>query len=90
MHHYQHRYGQHHQQYHRPVGDMSLAQHETMELHELLNFKTACAQKIQMMKNDVSDQQLRNLIDHDLQQTQRHIGELQSLLSRATGGVPRG
>ncbi len=70
-------------------GDANLAGHETMELHELLNFKTACAQKAQMMRNDVSDQQLRSLIDHDLRQSEKQIGELQQLLSGATGEVHR-
>ena len=68
-------------------GDMSLANHETMELHELLNLKTTCNQKAQMMRNHVSDPQLRNLVNHDIQQSQRHVGELQRLLSRATGEV---
>lgn len=60
-----------------------LAMHESMELHELLNFKTVCLAKSKMMQGLVFDQDLRALMQKDVEQSLQDIGELQSLYSQA-------
>lgn len=60
----------------------SLALHETMEVHELLNFKTVCMTKSQTMQGLVSDEQLKSLMQKDVDQSINAIKELQNLLSR--------
>ncbi|RAR43538.1 spore coat protein [Paenibacillus sp. MDMC362] len=61
-----------------------LAMHESMELHELLNFKTVCLAKSKMMQGLVFDQDLRALMQKDVEQSLQAISELQSLYTNAT------
>ncbi|WP_027409674.1 hypothetical protein [Anoxybacteroides tepidamans] len=55
--------------------------HETLELHELLAFKNVCLAKNTAMQAMATDQQLQSLIRQDIQKTQQHIRDLQTLLS---------
>lgn len=61
----------------------ALALHETMEVHEMLNFKTFCATASKMMEGVVFDQELKTLLEKDVQQSITAMGELQKLLSKA-------
>jgi similar to spore coat protein len=61
----------------------ALALHETMEVHEMLNFKTICMTTSKMMEGVVFDQELKALLEKDVQQSITAIGELQKLLSKA-------
>ncbi|WP_018664937.1 hypothetical protein [Heyndrickxia acidiproducens] len=56
-----------------------LAYHETMELHEMLNFKTTCLLKSKMMSGLVFDQDLKTLLEKDVQQTVQAIESLQEM-----------
>ncbi|MEC0250591.1 spore coat protein [Bacillus halotolerans] len=60
-----------------------LANHETVDLHEILNFKTVCLLKSKMMQGLVFDQELRTLMEKDVQQSVRDVTELQSLYQKA-------
>ncbi|WP_370670820.1 spore coat protein [Alicyclobacillus acidiphilus] len=60
-----------------------LGSHEMMELHELLNFKTICAAKAKAIDGLVTDEQLKALVQQDLQQSLKALDELQTLLGRA-------
>lgn len=60
-----------------------LALHETLELHELLTFKTCCLTKSSTMQALVSDNELKTLLEQDVQTSQRNMKELQDLLSKA-------
>ncbi|MEC3641051.1 spore coat protein [Bacillus halotolerans] len=60
-----------------------LANHETVDLHEILNFKTVCLLKSKMMQGLVFDQELRALMEKDVQQSVRDVTELQSLYQKA-------
>ncbi|MDS9998339.1 spore coat protein [Bacillus atrophaeus] len=60
-----------------------LANHETMETHEILNFKTVCLLKSKMMQGLVFDQELRALMEKDVQQSIKDITELQALYTKA-------
>lgn len=57
--------------------EQQLAFHETMDTHEILNFKTVCLLKSKLMQGVVFDQDLRALMEKDVQMTMKHIKELQ-------------
>lgn len=60
-----------------------LAPSETMQVHEILNFKTICMTSSKMMEGVVFDQELKALLERDVQQSIQDIGELQKLLAMA-------
>lgn len=60
----------------------SLSLHETMEVHEILNFKTICMTQSKMLQGVVFDQDLKALMELDVQQSMGAIKELQGLLSK--------
>lgn len=56
-----------------------LAPHESMELHEILNFKTLCLAQSKLMQGLVFDQDLRALMQKDVEQSIRALQELAGL-----------
>jgi similar to spore coat protein len=62
--------------------EQSFTLHETMEIHELLNFKTVCLAKSKMIQGVVFDQELKALLQKDVEQSIKSIGVLQSLLTK--------
>jgi similar to spore coat protein len=60
-----------------------LAPKETMQVHEMLNFKTVCMTKSKMMEGVVFDQDLKALLEKDVQQSIMAINNLQNLLAKA-------
>jgi similar to spore coat protein len=62
------------------VVQQNLALHETMEIHEMLNFKTICMTQSKMFQGVVFDQDLKALMEQDVQQSMVAIKELQDLL----------
>jgi hypothetical protein len=61
----------------------SLADHEALELHEALNFKTLCLAKSKLMQGLVFDQELRALMEKDVQMSIQAITDLQRIYSGA-------
>ncbi|MCS7464122.1 spore gernimation protein GerQ [Paenibacillus doosanensis] len=61
----------------------SLALHESMELHEALNFKTLCLAKSKLMQGLVFDRDLKALLQKDVEQSIQAIAELQALYAKA-------
>lgn len=61
----------------------NLSLHEAMEVHELLNFKTVCMTKSKMVEGLVFDQDLKALLEKDVQQSITAINDLQNLLKKA-------
>jgi similar to spore coat protein len=57
----------------------SLANHESLELHEILNFKTTCLIKSKMMSGVVFDQDLKALMEKDVKQSIQALEYLQNL-----------
>lgn len=53
-----------------------LALHETMETHEILNFKTICLLRSKLMQGICFDNELKALMEKDVQQTIKDINEL--------------
>ncbi len=60
-----------------------LAPNEMMQLHEMLNLKTINMTSSKMMEGVVFDQDLKALLEKDVQQDIQSIGELQKLYSKA-------
>ncbi len=60
----------------------TLAVHETLELREMLTFKNVCLTKAKTMQGLVSDDELRTLLQADVQKTVKNIQELQGLLAK--------
>lgn len=60
-----------------------LAVHESFELHEALNFKTLCLAKSKLMQGLVFDQDLKNLMEKDVQQSIQAIAELKAAYAKA-------
>jgi similar to spore coat protein len=58
-----------------------LVLHESLELHELLNFKTICMTKSKLMQGIVFDQELKALLEKDVQQSRYAVEALQKLLA---------
>ncbi|HWI61894.1 MAG TPA: spore coat protein [Symbiobacteriaceae bacterium] len=60
-----------------------LAPHESMEIHEILNFKTICLAKSKLTQGLVFDTDLKALMQKDVDQSMRAIAELRSLYQKA-------
>jgi similar to spore coat protein len=56
----------------------NLALHETMETHEILNFKTVCLLKSKLMQGICFDNELKELMEKDVQQSINDVNELLS------------
>ncbi|CAI8766742.1 Spore coat protein F-like protein YraG [Brevibacillus sp. IT-7CA2] len=66
----------------------TLAAHESLEIHEALNFKTLCLAKSKLMQGIVFDQDLKALMQKDVEQTTQAIAELQAVYEKAPFQVP--
>ncbi len=56
-----------------------LAAHESMEIHEMMNFKTLCLAQSKMMQGLVFDRDLKHLLQKDVDMTMRHVEQLRGL-----------
>ncbi|MBR3121643.1 spore gernimation protein GerQ [Oceanobacillus profundus] len=65
-----------------------LADHESLDLHEVINFKTLCLVKSKLMQGLVFDQDLRALMQKDVEQSMQALGELQAIYNRAPFEAP--
>jgi similar to spore coat protein len=57
--------------------------HETMDLHEMINFKTICLMKSKLMQGICFDNDLKALMEKDVKQSQAALTELKELYSKA-------
>ncbi|WP_134683966.1 spore gernimation protein GerQ [Brevibacillus migulae] len=70
------------------MNNQVLAAHESLEIHEVLNFKTLCLAKSKLMQGLVFDQELRALMQKDVQQSTQAIAELQAVYAKAPFQAP--
>lgn len=63
--------------------DFPLAPHESIDLHEVLNFKTLCVAKSKLMQGMVFDKELKALMQKDVEQSTQAINELKAVYERA-------
>ncbi|MET3288050.1 spore gernimation protein GerQ [Brevibacillus fluminis] len=61
-----------------------LAAHESLEIHEALNFKTLCLAKSKLMQGLVFDQDLKALMQKDVVQSTQAIADLQAIYAKAS------
>ncbi|WP_431085809.1 spore gernimation protein GerQ [Paenibacillus sp. 8b26] len=66
----------------------TLAAHESLEIHEALNFKTLCLAKSKLMQGLVFDQELKDLMEKDVQQSIQAIADLQAIYAKAPFQTP--
>ncbi|MFP7230935.1 spore gernimation protein GerQ [Bacillus subtilis] len=66
----------------------TLAAHEAIDLHEIVNFKTLCVAKSKLMQGLVFDQDLKDLMQKDVQQSIQDLTELQAVYERAPFQAP--
>jgi hypothetical protein len=62
---------------------MNYALHEVLEVHEMAAFKTTCLTKSKTMKGLVTDQQLKDIMQQDIDVSTRQLQEYASILSNA-------
>lgn len=67
---------------------LPLAPHEALEIHEAINFKTLCLAKSKLMQGLVFDQELKDLMQKDVNQTLQALTDLQALYTRAPFCAP--
>ncbi|SDE55704.1 hypothetical protein SAMN02799630_05499 [Paenibacillus sp. UNCCL117] len=60
------------------------ALHETLEVHEIAAFKTVCMTKSKTMQALVTDPELTQILQQDVQLSQQQLQELSEVLSKAT------
>lgn len=70
------------------MDQQKLAAHESLDLHETINFKTLCVAKSKLMQGLVFDQDLRNLMKKDVEQSMQDLKELQAIYERAPFQAP--
>ncbi|MGY0433676.1 spore gernimation protein GerQ [Bacillus rugosus] len=66
----------------------TLAAHEAVDLHEIVNFKTLCIAKSKLMQGLVFDQYLKDLMQKDVQQSIQDLTDLQAVYERAPFQAP--
>jgi similar to spore coat protein len=59
-----------------------LALHETLDVHELLTFKTLCLTKAVTMSAFVQDEELKDILVSDVANGTEHIKRLQQHLTK--------
>jgi similar to spore coat protein len=60
-----------------------LALHETLETHEIINFKTVCLMKSKLMQGICFNNELKQLMEKDVQQSIQDINELLPYYNRS-------
>ncbi|MFF2158205.1 hypothetical protein ACFVVQ_23305 [Paenibacillus chitinolyticus] len=60
------------------------ALHETLEVHEMAAFKTVCMTKSKTMQALVTDPELKQILQQDVQLSQQQLQELGGVLSKVT------
>jgi similar to spore coat protein len=65
-----------------------LAPHESLDLHEAINFKTLCLAKSKLMQGLVFDQDLKALMQKDVEQSIQALTELQAIYELAPFSAP--
>jgi len=61
----------------------ALGFHETMETHEMINFKTICLVRSKLMQDICFDNDLKALMEKDVHQSIAAIEELKELYEKA-------
>ena len=60
-----------------------LAMHETLEVHEVLLFKTSCVTKGTAMLEIIEDSKLKDILEEDIKKSTKAIEDLSKILEKA-------
>jgi similar to spore coat protein len=63
------------------MANKELAMHEKLEVHEILQIKSACVAKSAMMQGLASDKKLKELLEEDVKKSKKVVEELKDILS---------
>ena len=66
------------------MNQQGFAPNETIQLHELLTFKNLCLTKSFTMSPLVSDDELKTILQQDVNSAQQHIKELKGLMKQTS------
>ena len=66
------------------MNQQGFAPNETIQLHELLTFKSLCLTKSFTMSPLVSDDELKSILQQDVNSAQQHIKELKGLMEQTS------
>ncbi|MBU7591473.1 spore gernimation protein GerQ [Metabacillus halosaccharovorans] len=66
----------------------TLSAHESLDLHEIINFKTLCVAKSKLMQGLIFDDDLKKLMQKDVDQSIQALTELQAIYQRAPFQAP--
>jgi similar to spore coat protein len=69
------------------IQQTKLAYHETMDMHEVLNFKTVCLMKSKLMQGVCFDNDLKKLMQKDVEQSVKAIKEIKVLYEGARTNI---
>ena len=58
-----------------------LAMHEKLEVHEVLTFKTACVAKSKLFVDLIEDEDLKEIVEEDLELSTKAIKDLRKILA---------
>lgn len=61
-----------------------LAAHELLEVHEILIFKTACVAKSKVFSGLVKDNELKEILEEDIEFSTKAIKDLRKILKDST------
>jgi similar to spore coat protein len=59
--------------------------HETLEVHEILTFKSLCLTKSSTMSGLVGDVELKNILLNDVNTGSKHVEDLQEFIKNGWG-----
>jgi similar to spore coat protein len=62
---------------------MQYALHEALEVHEIASFKALCLTKSKTMKALVTDPELKQIMQTDVDLSTRQLQELEAILSKS-------
>ncbi|OMP66365.1 spore coat protein [Domibacillus epiphyticus] len=62
-----------------------LAMHETLEVHEVLLFKTSCITKSMAIADQVEDRKLKKMLQEDIKSSKKAIKDLRTNLEKEKG-----
>lgn len=71
------------------MNQQGFAPNETIQLHELLTFKNLCLTKSFTMSPLVSDDELKSILQQDVNAAQEHIKELKGLMEKSSIASPQ-
>ena len=63
------------------MASKELAMHEKLEVHEVLTFKTACVAKSKMFVDLVEDDNLKKILEEDMELSTQAIKDLRKVLA---------